>query len=1188
MIQLFPKKYSSRLMAITFIAGILPIAIFGIAITVFTRDLPLRTIETIQKGLNDLQQQREQLLTDTLAKSVRQKSMDVALQIELYLENRPNLTIAELQKNTRFRSIALQPIEKNGYTTLIDTQKGTTLFHPNTSLENTTFANIAGASKEFLTIISSSIGGKYASGYFPWQEATGQMRRKYTFIAPVRRGSAGNLHMAVATVINMDELAPLFLETQKTSQGTALYFINRAQHLLNIFKRFILFCMLLGLPIVLALANWASAYFSRAVNQIKHATHQIRNGDFTIRLDDNASGDIGELMQDFNHMTRRLAETTVNKERLEANEEELTRTNLVLTHEIEEHERVREALQKQHAALEKQRDHLHSVNEELSRSRKKIQRQNWLSIGQSEFYGRIQGGLSLHKLGRQIIHFLADYLDAQAGRIYVVDDGELSCIGSFAGTTPAGGPPPIPLGDGLVGETAVTGNRLRITEVPANYLPIHSGLLDAYPCEVVIQPCLHNKKVLCVVELAGLGPFSKQDLKFLDLMSKQIAVATDSTQTRDRTEALLHQTRKQAEELELQQETLQHINQELEEQTQQLEEQKESIKRKNFELEEAGVLIQQKAKDLELSYSYKSQFLATISHELRTPLNSILLLSRMLEENPNENLSVDQVEFAGTIYASGSQLLALINEILDLSKIEAGGMTVTLSPTPLSALVESLRRMFLPLAEEKKLTITLSLATDVPETLETDCQRLEQILKNLLANALKFTDTGSVSLCIVKPTPEELSEHASLKPESTLAFRVTDTGIGIPLEQQAHIFEAFCQMDGTESKQYYGTGLGLTISRELAGILGGSIHLSSEYGTGSCFTLLLPCLQATEIKGQPQAKALAPIQPVVIKPAPFDRPFADAMANQGGPGQKSLLIIEDDATFASLLVKLAREKGFNTMVTEEGETGLHFADYFGPTAIILDINLPRMDGWDVFSRLKTNPVTTGIPVHVISSRDQKKKAMDLGVAGFHAKPVSLEHLHEVLSEIDESHRAMAPSDSEEPEPNGQEAQTADITAMHRDLDEATLFLHEVESTLPRPMKQVRPLCHDKEAILTDRKILLVDDDMRNVFALKRLLHEKGMDVVVGRNGREGLTRLEEHPDIDLVLMDIMMPEMDGYEAIRAIRARVEFKDLPIIALTAKAMAEDRTASIEAGANDYMPKPVDPDKLLSMLRVWLYV
>ncbi|VFQ46000.1 response regulator [Desulfoluna butyratoxydans] len=1187
MIQLFPKKYSSRLMAITFIAGILPIAIFGIAITLITRDLPQRTNETIQKGLGDLQQQREQLLTDTLAKSVRQKSMDVALQIELYLELRPTLTLADLQKDPRFRSIALQPIEKNGYTTLIDTREGTTLFHPLKALENTSFAHIDEASDEFFAIISSSLGGKYASGYFSWREESGQTRRKFTFIAPVMRTTAEGLPMAVATVINMDELAPSFLETQKTSQGTALYFINRAQHLLSTFKRFILFCMLLGLPVVLALANWASAYFSRAVNQLKHATQQIRNGDFTIRLDNNASGDIGELMQDFNHMTKRLAETTVSKKRLESNEEELTRTNQVLTREIEEHERVREELQKQHEVLEKQRDHLHSVNEELSRSRKKIQRQNWLSIGQSEFHRRIQGDLSMEELGRQIIHFLSNYLDAQAGRIYLVDEGVLVCIGGFAGAAPDGEAPPIPLGEGLVGEAAVSGSRLRITDVPADYLPIHSGLLDAYPCEVVIQPCLHNEKSLCVVELAGLGPFSRQDLRFLDLMNKQIAVAVDSTQGRIRTEALLHQTRKQAEELELQQETLQQINQELEEQTQQLEEQKESIKKKNIELEEAGVLIRQKAKDLELSYSYKSQFLATISHELRTPLNSILLLSRMMEENAERNLTDDQVEFAGTIHSSGSQLLTLINEILDLSKIEAGGMTVTLSPTPLSALVESLRRMFHPLAEEKGLAFTLSLAPEVPDTVETDRQRLEQILKNLLTNALKFTDTGSVSLSITMPSPQELPSGASLPADSALAFRVTDTGIGIPKEKHAHVFEAFCQVDGTESKQYYGTGLGLTISRELSGLLGGSLHLSSEQGVGSCFTLLLPCTGAT--KASPVTPAAIPAQRprTATAPAPFERSSAEAAAMQPKPGDKSLLIIEDDVTFASLLVKLAREKGFDTLVTEEGETGLHFADFFCPTAIILDITLPRMNGWDVFNRLKTNPVTAAIPVHVISSRDQKGKAMDMGVAGFHAKPVSLEHLHEVLSEIDATHRATA-SGSVTAQNEEHPAGDAGLEAMHRNLDEATLFLHGVESTLPGPMNQDRPLCHDKESILSGRKVLIVDDDMRNVFALKRLLHEKGMDVVVGRNGREGLTRLKETPDVDLVLMDIMMPEMDGYQAIRAIRKDAEHKELPIIALTAKAMAEDRTASIEAGANDYMPKPVDPDKLLSMLRVWLYV
>ncbi|WP_300669538.1 response regulator [Desulfoluna sp.] len=1002
--QLLPKKYSSRLMAITLLAGILPIAIFGVAITFITWDLPSQTRRAIQLGLSDLQKQNEQTLTHIIEKAIRQKSIDVALQIDLYLESHPTLTFADLQKNGRFRSIALQSIEENGYTTLIDTREGTLLLHPRVSLENTPMTNIAKTSNDFLAIVSSSLGGKFACGYFSLLDTSGNERRKYTFIAPVKRPSSDNIPLAVTTVITMDAQSPVFLKAQETSESTSLYLTKHAQNLLHTFKRSILIYMLLGMPVIFILASWASAYFSRAVNQLKYATRQIRKGDFSIHLNDKVSGDIGELMQDFNHMTERLAETTVSKEHLEANEAELTR-------EIKKHERVRTELQKQQKELKKQRDHLHSINEELSRSRQKIQRQNWLNIGQSEFHSSIQGELSLKELGRKTIHFIADYLDAQAGRIYLVAEDHLSCIGSFADATEH---LPIAIGEGLVGETALSGTRRRVTDVPASYLPIHSGLIDGFAGEVVIQPCLQSEKTLCVLELATLGPFSKQDLKFLDLINHQVAAAVGSTLTRDKTEGLLHQTQKQAEELTSQQKTLQLINQELEEQTQKLEAQKESIKKKNLGLENAGQLIRQKAKDLEISSTYKSQFLATISHELRTPLNSILLLSHILEENREKTLSCDQVEFAGTIHASGSQLLSLINEILDLSKIEAGGMKVTLASTPLPALVESLRRMFSPQAKEKGLSLSLNLGTEVPSHLKTDRQRLEQILKNLLANALKFTESGSVSLRIDYLKSDDFPRNATLTATSALAFRVTDTGIGVPLDKQDHIFEAFRQVDGTESKPYYGTGLGLTISRELAGLLGGSLHVSSEYGVGSCFTLLLPGNDAPATQNEHALSTNSPApapQPMAMAPAPFS-------------------------------------------------------------------GTPRHDA-------------TGDPV--------------------------------------------------------------DLT-------------HETR--------------------LIGRKILIVDDDMRNVFALKRLLHEKGLKVVVGRTGVEGLSRLEEIPDIDLVLMDIMMPEMDGHEAMHSIRARDAFTGLPIIALTAKAMPEDRAACIEAGASDYIPKPVDPDKLIEMLRVWL--
>jgi CheY-like chemotaxis protein/signal transduction histidine kinase len=827
---------------------------------------------------------------------------------------------------------------------------------------------------------------------------------------------------------------------------------------------------------------------------------------------------------------------------------------------------------------------------------------------------------------------------------------------------------------------------------------------------------------MAVVEIASFSRFTTVQQAFLEQLSESIGVVLNTIIANMRTEELLEQSQTltqelqaQSEELQAQQEELQQTNKELEEQaaslkaseellqTQQeelqqtneeleekaqlLEEQNRRIEIKNREIELARAALEEKAEQLALSSRYKSEFLANMSHELRTPLNSLLILAKLLSENPDDNLTEKQIEFAQTIYSAGSDLLDLINDILDLSKVEAGRMDINLGDVRIGDIREYVERSFRPVADDKGLEFAIEVhGANVPPTIQTDEQRLQQVLKNLLSNAFKFTDSGSVKLRVEVAEDRQFASEALARAHTVIAFSVVDTGIGIADDKLRLIFEAFQQADGTTSRRYGGTGLGLSISREIARLLGGEIHVESAVGRGSTFTLFLPAsFQAHE-----QAILTGPREEVPLFVREGDgvslreRPALDPSVllppevkddrDEIQEGDRVVLIIEDDAELAKTELEVARDRGFKGIVALRGDSGLALAHEYKPDAIILDMKLPVMDGWTVLDNLKHHPETRHIPVHIVSGADGRQNALKAGAVAFLEKPISREGLSEAFGEIetfiardvknllvvedDEQQRqalveligggedvqVTAVGSSEEalealertrfdcmvldlklPEMGGFELLerlkadarfsaipvivytgkeltrreetklkkfsdaivVKDASSPERLLDETSLFLHRVERKLPQEKRRMLEQLHSADDVFRGKKILIVDDDVRNVFALTSVLEASGMDVLYAENGRDGIDTLREHPEVDLVLMDIMMPEMDGYETIRAIRDDEQFRQLPIISLTAKAMKGDREKSIAVGASDYITKPVDTDQLLSLMRVWLY-
>jgi CheY-like chemotaxis protein/HAMP domain-containing protein len=925
-------------------------------------------------------------------------------------------------------------------------------------------------------------------------------------------------------------------------------------------------------------------------------------------------------------------------------------------------------------------------------------RQNWQKTGTNGLNEVMRGEIELTKLGADVVRYLATYTGAAMGALYVTDEGSphLTLAGSYAFTKRKSLNDVIPFGEGLVGQAAVSREMISLTELPADYSRISSAVGDALPRNVVVAPFVSEDRVWGVIELAAFREFSDHELDFLQSVCEAIAVAFNMTTSRARMAELLEQTRQQASRLQVQQEELQQTNEELEAQTtalrsseaslqaqqeelrvtnEELEEQRDAIQRNNEALERARSEIAIKARDLETASHYKSEFLANMSHELRTPLNSVLILSQLLEANKDGNLTDKQVEFARTIHTSGSDLLHLINEVLDLSKVEAGKMIIAPENIDLQELVTELTRPFESVAEKKGLQLAANVDETLPTTIRSDSQRLLQILRNLLSNAVKFTEQGKISLTVARPVSGTDLSGSGLDPDQSVAFSVTDSGIGIPAELQTHVFEAFHQVDGTTSRRFGGTGLGLSISRELARLLGGEIQLVSKEGSGSTFTLFLP---ETFDDGAADygniERADADNAEIFSRLAPKNAPPVQDDRRMVQPCDKSLLIIEDDAVFAEALVDIAHTRGFKCLVAEDGETGLQLADHHKPSAVILDIGLPGIDGWSVMDRLKSNPETRHIPVHFISAYDKEMTARQLGAIGYLVKPASNAKLEEAFTKIEEiiakpvKSLLVVEDDKNQRKAivsligNGDVVTTAvatgsealerlrtenydcmildlglgdmsgfDLLANIRDdehiqnipiiiytgkelteeedlelrkytesviikgvrsperlLDETTLFLHRVQRDLPDEKKRMlKKMTASLDEELKGRKILIVDDDMRNVFALSNVMDLRGINVVVGRNGVDGLEKLKQNPDVDLILMDIMMPEMDGYEAMQRIRQDARFNKLPIIALTAKAMKGDRAKCINAGASDYLAKPVDADRLLSLLRVWLH-
>ena len=936
--------------------------------------------------------------------------------------------------------------------------------------------------------------------------------------------------------------------------------------------------------------------------------------------------------------------------------------------------------------------------------RKRVQedlaQQSALKTSQAELSVLMSGNLQTDVLARNIITFVCKSLKAQTGLMYLADgNGTLRLLASYAHKRRKHLASEYKLGEGLVGQAALEKQDIVVSNVPEDYIAIESGLGEAVPRNIYLKPIIYNDKVKAVIELGTLHEFGEFQSLFLDTVAESIAVTIESAEGREKLAESLEESQQLSEELQAQQEELKTANEELEDQTRRLRESEESLKAQqeelqvtNEELEEKNDLLERQTKEVErarkdievkaaeltLASKYKSEFLSNMSHELRTPLNSLLLLAQSLSENKEGNLSEEQVEFARIIHGSGHDLLNLINEILDLSKIEAGRMDLQLGTVRLDEVADGVRTSFRHMAEEKGLVLDVAVHKDAPDEIVSDKKRFEQVIRNFVSNAVKFTEKGSVTVSFGRPAPGTDLSRSGLAVEDCLAVAVKDTGIGINPEQQKIVFEAFQQADGGTARKYGGTGLGLSISRELARFLGGEIQLESELGKGSTFTLYIPVTLSVDRKVPAGGGAAA------VAVSRTDESAASGVLRQDAAvlqieddrdkleeGDRVILVVEDDSNFARLLLGKCHEKGFKCLAAPTGEHGLELASRYLPTAVILDIRLPGMDGWAVLDVLKENTSTRHIPVHVVSAEEAPAKALRKGAVGQTTKPLSLEDLDETFKSLEHAsperlRRVLVVEDDAkirrktvelisernvkvDEAKNGKQAREAlrsgqydcvvldlglpdmdghallaklvkegvelppvivntardltreeeeelrdyaesiiikDVRSQERLLDEVSLFLHQVVNQMPEKKRQIIRDLHDTDTLLKDKKVLVVDDDMRTTFALSRLLSQRGMTPLKAENGQKALRILEEQPDVDLVLMDIMMPVMDGYEATERIRAQPRFQRLPIIVLTAKAMPEDREKCLAAGASDYLPKPVDEERLISMMRVWL--
>ncbi len=925
-----------------------------------------------------------------------------------------------------------------------------------------------------------------------------------------------------------------------------------------------------------------------------------------------------------------------------------------------------------------------NINTMISNLRETTERnieQDWLKTNLARFAGMLQGQRELGTIGQMLLSELSPLVRAYQGTVYHLaetDEGrELRLLSSYARTGRA--IETIPLGEGLVGQCAVDKRRIQLNDIPPEFIGISSSLGEAPRVSIVVLPVLFEGETKAVIELATVHRFTEVNLAFLDQLMVNVGAVVNTIEATMRTERLLEQSQRLTAQLQFRQNELQQTNEELETKAHQLAEQNAEVERKNAEVELARFALEEKAAELALTSKYKSEFLANMSHELRTPLNSILILSQQLAENASGTLSDKQIEFCRSINSSGVDLLHLINDILDLSKIESGTVTLEIEDIPFARLHNNIERTFRHVAEDKNLPFYVEFADGLPHNLESDPKRLQQILKNLLSNAVKFTSRGHVRLNVNLATEGWNVNHQALnKAQHVVAFTVEDTGVGIALEKQKLIFEAFQQADAGTSRKYGGTGLGLAISRELAWLLGGEIKLASVPGKGSTFTLYLPLRYSTaESRRIPPLLDISPMSStstrnVIVSPT-FREEYIEDDRDGVVAGDPLVLIIENDPHYARVLLGLARERGFKGIVASNGSTGLSLARTYIPTAISLDILLPDILGWAVLRQLKLDPRTRHIPVQIITVQEERQHGLEHGAFSYYIKEPTTDGLRTVLDRLKEftaarPKRLLIVEDNETerqaiaellgytdievvavgtggeaidaladspfdcmvldlrlPDMTGfallerlhAELELADIPVVvftgkeltaneqaklksmaksivlkdvqspERLLDETALFLHRVTTDLPREKQALLDRIHRSHEVLRGRKVLVVDDDARNIFALASVLENQEMDVLTATSGRLAIDIITGTPDLGIVLMDIMMPDMDGYETIREIREDPRFRTLPILALTAKAMAGDREKCLDAGASDYIAKPVNTDQLLSLMRVWLF-
>jgi CheY-like chemotaxis protein/HAMP domain-containing protein len=1027
--------------------------------------------------------------------------------------------------------------------------------------------------------------------------------------------------------------------------------------------------------IILSVAGIVIKAVVNSVTDIKHATDRITKGDIEFALNIDSDDEMGQLAASFNNMV------TVFQDYIHA-------ANAIGRGDYETDLKLKSDKDFLGRALMNMRDNLNNLSKEK-------ETRAWLLRGNNELNDKLREEKDVRNLSQDVITQVATYLKVQVGAIYLMENGQLNRVGSYALDFKTA-PESFALGQSLVGQAALEKRTIIFNDVPADYIKISSALGSAVPTNIIVFPFLYIGKVKGVIELGSTRKFTSLDVELLQVVGNSIAISFNSSQSRSKLKELLEETQRQAEALESQQEELRQFNDELLEKINAIEKseavlkvQQEELQQSNAELEEAAsilenekqllekskAIIEAKAQNLESVSKYKSEFLANMSHELRTPLNSILILTQLLIENKNGTLNEKELKYAQVIYNSGNELLTLINDILDLSKVESGKMELSLEEVTIGEIFTDMSMMFTQVAKAKSIDFKINASTIKDTIILTDKQRLEQILRNLLSNAFKFTSSkGAVTLLIHRPAAAGLHLKKLSDVTDIVAFSVSDTGIGIPKDKQELIFEAFRQVDSTDKRKYGGTGLGLSICRELCELLGGEIQLISEEGKGSTFTLYLP--MNYKAGNDLTFNIIAPGEREEKKPEEIFKEQEELVDDDRGnltDADKRVLILEDDKEFAQVILGFVRDRNYKGIIAHQGNVGLSHARQYKPNAILLDMKLPVMDGEEVIRQLKSDPNLRHIPVQIISGYSRRKEAMRLGAFDFIKKPVTKEDLQKVFERLEEftqrKYKRLLVVSKNSQDNNamceligngdvecfsalsGEEAfvklttgtfdclvldiELSDMTGItflekiksndqlnkvpiivyaaqdltkeqhkklnalantvvvktassfERLLDETTLFLHRVEADLSSEKQSMIRKLHRADEVLRDKTVLIVDDDIRNIYSLTSLLEEEGMQCLTAENGREALELLNKNNKVHIILMDVMMPEMDGYEATLNIRKLPKYARVPIIALTAKAMKGDREKCLAVGMSDYITKPLDIGQLLSLMRVWLY-